>query len=64
LAYQIVRDLISKAARHETRVLGLFVDKQNQRAIRFYEHPGFLALPAGGKKYVRMYLYLRGPSGS
>ncbi len=42
-----------------TRILGLFVDGNNKRAIKFYEQAGFIALPAGGKKYLRMYLYLR-----
>ena len=60
-AYQIVRDLVVKAIRHGTRILGLFVDGDNKRAIKFYEQAGFIALPAGGKKYLGMYLYLREP---
>ncbi len=39
----------------------LFVGGDNKRANKFYEQAGFIALPAGGKKYLRMYLYLREP---
>ena len=58
-AYQILRDLVAKAACQGTRILGLFVDEDNKRAINFYEHVGFMTLTVGGKKYLRMYLYLR-----
>jgi ribosomal protein S18 acetylase RimI-like enzyme len=60
-AYLIIRDLVAKAVRHGTRVLGLFVDEDNRRAIKFYENVGFMRLTRGGKKYLRMYLYLREP---
>ncbi len=63
-AYLIIRDLVAKAVHHGTRVLGLFVDEDNQRAIKFYEHVGFMRLSTGGKKYLRMYLYLRQPPAS
>ncbi|MGO8745394.1 MAG: GNAT family N-acetyltransferase [Thermoguttaceae bacterium] len=62
--YQIMRDLLAKALRHGTRILGLFVDADNGRAVRFYEHVGFVTLPPAGKKYLRMYLYLREQPGS
>lgn len=58
-AYQIMRDLMAKAVSHGTNILGLFVDEDNTRAIKFYERIGFMALPTGGKRYLRMYLYLR-----
>ncbi len=61
-AYQILRDLVAKAARQGTGVLGLFVDEENKRAIKFYEHVGFMSLTAAGKKHRRMYLYLPGAS--
>ena len=58
-AYQILLDLVAKASGHGTRVLGLFVDEDNKRAIKFYEHAGFLSLTSRGKRYRRMYVYLR-----
>jgi ribosomal protein S18 acetylase RimI-like enzyme len=59
-AYQILMDLVAKAAAHGTSVLGLFVDEDNTRAIKFYELAGFMSLTVAGKKYRRMFLYLHG----
>ncbi len=62
-AYQILMDFVGKAAAHETSVLGLFVDEDNKRAIKFYELAGFMSLTSAGKKYRRMFLYLQDQRG-
>ena len=41
-AYQILLDLVAKASGHGTRVLGLFVDEDNKRAIKFSRTCGIL----------------------
>ena len=60
---QILMDLVAKATAHGTRVLGLFVDEDNKRAIKFYELAGFMSLTSAAKKYRRMFLYLKGQRG-
>jgi hypothetical protein len=61
-AYQFVRDLVAKAVRQRTRILGLFVEWDKKRAIRFHERAGLNAFRAGRKNDLRMYLYLREPA--
>jgi ribosomal protein S18 acetylase RimI-like enzyme len=57
-AYQIMGDLISKARRRGTKILGLFVDKKNARATAFYTRVGFQSLPDDDGQYARMFLDL------
>mgnify|MGYP000988672704 CR=1 FL=1 len=57
-AYQIMSDLISKSSGQNTRILGLFVDRRNARAITFYNRIGFQALPDEGGPYIKMFLEL------
>jgi ribosomal protein S18 acetylase RimI-like enzyme len=57
-AYRIMGDLISKANCQNTRILGLFADKRNARAIGFYNRVGFQMLPDEGGQYVKMFLDL------
>lgn len=59
-AYRIMGDLVSKAQAHGTRILGLFVDRRNVRAIGFYERVGFQRLlDSKPRPLMRMYLDLR-----
>ena len=57
-ASQIMGDLIGKARGHGTRILGLFVHRDNARAIKFYNRIGFLPLRDDGKENLRMFLDL------
>jgi ribosomal protein S18 acetylase RimI-like enzyme len=57
-ATRIMRDLIAKADSLAPRILGLFVDKHNARAIAFYSRIGFQALPDEGGPYMKMFLDL------
>lgn len=43
-AFHIIGDLLARAARHGTRIVGLFVDEDNKRAVSFYEHVGIVAV--------------------
>jgi ribosomal protein S18 acetylase RimI-like enzyme len=56
---RIMGDLISRATSLGPRILGLFVDKRNLRAIAFYERCGFRTLPDEGGTYLKMYLDLK-----
>jgi len=58
-AAQIMGDLIAKAASLGPRILGLFVDKRNARAIAFYRRLGFQSIPDDGGQYMRMFLDLK-----
>ena len=57
-ASRIMGDLLSKAAALGPRILELFVDKRNARAIVFYGRIGFRPLPDEGGPYLKMYLDL------
>jgi ribosomal protein S18 acetylase RimI-like enzyme len=57
-AARIMGDLISKAGSLGPKIVGLFVDKRNVRAIAFYNRIGFQALPDEGAPYLKMYLDL------
>ncbi len=57
-ACQIMADLVARAKEEDTRILGLFVDRRNARAIAFYQRVGFHALPDEGRQYIRMFLDL------
>ncbi len=65
-AAQILDHLIYEAATktHRMPIIGLMVDEQNSRAIRFYEKEGFVQLPSthksGGIVYKRMALDISG----
>ena len=56
---RIMGDLIAKARLQGVRLLGLFVHKENHRAIGFYRGVGFAELPGDAGKYVRMVLDLK-----
>jgi ribosomal protein S18 acetylase RimI-like enzyme len=58
--YRIMADLVSKAISQGSMILGLFVDKQNTRAIAFYKRIGCQSLPDEGGRAATLRIDLFG----
>jgi hypothetical protein len=57
-AYQIISHVLAESLDRGFRTVGLRVDAENTRAVRFYENVGFIALPGReqrhGREFIRM----------
>lgn len=55
-AYRIIGNLIRKACGYGSAIVGLLVDRDNVRAIKFYQNVGFQLLPEAAASDVPRYL--------
>jgi hypothetical protein len=55
-AWEVMRDVQSRAEETGNRALALFVDKQNEKAIAFYRAYGFALIEEDRENYYRMIL--------